>query len=114
MEYVTMRYVQSLPPVVEPPPASDAPTAIAAAAAAHRVGAQRDLRTIPHPQHTDLPVPPVLRRHAPRTNSVENERRTYSRRIRNEPVLLELRSVVDRRRHNQRKNDLTTAIDESV
>lgn len=114
MEYVIMRYVQSLPPLVEPPPGSDAPTAIAATAAAHRVGAQRDLRTIPHPQPTDIPVPPVQRRHAPRTNTVETERRTYSRRIKNEPVLKELRSVVDRRRHNQRKNDLTTAIDEKV
>lgn len=109
-----MRNIQSLPPLVEPPPASDAPAAVAATAPIHRVGAQRDLRTIPRPQPTKTPVTPAERRRAARASQVEAERRTLSRRIKNDPVLKELRSGVERRRRNQRKNDLTTAIDEKI
>lgn len=107
-----MRYVQSLPPLVVPPPSSDAPTAVSPTAAAHPVGAQRELQTIVRAR--EKPVPAVKRRRIPRADPEEAERRTYCRRIRNEPVLQELRAGVDRRRRNQRKNDLTTAVDEKI
>lgn len=40
------------------------------------------------------------------------ERRKYCRRIQNVQVLYELRAGADRRRKNQRKSDITTAVDE--
>ncbi len=40
------------------------------------------------------------------------ERRKYCRRLQNLPVLYDLRATADRRRKNQRKSDITTAIDE--
>lgn len=42
------------------------------------------------------------------------ERRKYCRRLQNIPVLYDLRAESDRRRRNQRKSDITTAIDEVV
>ncbi|MBY0577438.1 MAG: hypothetical protein K2P57_00160 [Burkholderiales bacterium] len=42
----------------------------------------------------------------------DEERRKYCRRLQNIPVLYELRMENDRRRKNQRKGDITTAIDE--
>lgn len=114
MEYVIMRYVESLPPLVGPPPASDAPTAVAATPAAHRVGAQQELLTLPRPRARKTPVPAIDRRTTPRAAPELSERRVYCRRIRSLSCLQELRAGADRRRRNQRKNDLTTAIDEKV
>lgn len=107
-----MRNIQSLPPLVEPPPASDAPAAVAATAPVHRVGVQRGLRTLPRPQQQ--PVEAIERRRAARSSPIEAERRTLTRRIKSKPVLHELRTGHERRRRNQRKNDLTTAIDEKI
>ncbi len=45
---------------------------------------------------------------------VHGERRTYCRRIEHLPILIELRSGIDRRRHQQRAGDLTEHIDEKV
>ncbi|MCR4298854.1 MAG: hypothetical protein NUV75_08910 [Gallionella sp.] len=45
---------------------------------------------------------------------IHGERRTYCRRIEHLPILIELRSVVDRRRHNQRRNDTAEHIDVEV
>jgi len=39
------------------------------------------------------------------------ERRSYCRRIEHRPVLIELRSSIERRRHNQRAGDITEHID---
>ena len=40
------------------------------------------------------------------------ERRRYCRRLQNNPFLYEVRMVNDRRRKNQRRDDITTAVDE--
>jgi hypothetical protein len=45
---------------------------------------------------------------------VHGERRTYCRRTELLPVLVDLRSGFDRRRHNQRKDDITEHVDEKV
>jgi hypothetical protein len=45
---------------------------------------------------------------------VHGERRTYCRRIEHLPILVELRAGYDRRRHNQRGDDLTEHVDEKV
>lgn len=51
--------------------------------------------------------------HAFRERS-EGERRKYCRRLHNTPVLYDIRVMIDRRKRNQRKTDLTTSIDEIV
>jgi hypothetical protein len=53
----------------------------------------------------------VERRHDPH---VDGERRTYCRRSVHQPVLLELRSGIERRHHAQRSTDLTDHIDEEA
>lgn len=42
---------------------------------------------------------------------IHGERRTYCRRIEHLPILLELRSGEERRRHNQRASDTTEHVD---
>lgn len=44
----------------------------------------------------------------------EEERRKYCRRLHNTAILYDLRVVIDRRKRNQRKSDLTTSVDEIV
>ena len=45
---------------------------------------------------------------------VHGERRTYCRRIEHLPMLVELRSGFDRRRHNQREDDIKEHVDEQA
>lgn len=45
---------------------------------------------------------------------IHGDRRTYCRRIEHLPILIELRSGVDRRRHNQRESDTVEHIDVEV
>ncbi len=45
---------------------------------------------------------------------LHGERRTYCRRIEHLPILIELRSGIDRRRHNQRKADIVEHIDVEI
>lgn|SRR3990167_7145953 len=109
-----MRYVQSLPPLVEPLPDSGEVRATAALKAAHPVGP----RTLPPMifRHHQPPValPAINRRWVPRTAAQEGERRKQDRRLRNAPVLEDLRSHLDRRHHNQRKTDLATHVDDQA
>jgi hypothetical protein len=57
------------------------------------------------------PAEEAERRHA---QPVPQERRSYCRRVRQHPLLMELRTETDRRRHRQRKSDSTEHIDEEV
>ena len=56
-------------------------------------------------------IKPLERRN---TENHLGERRTICRRIKIQPLLKELRSRVDRRRHTQRKTDITEHIDEDA
>lgn len=62
----------------------------------------------PYARHEYVTAAEEERRHDPH---VDGERRTYCRRIEHLPVLLELRSGVERRRHNQRTGDIAEHID---
>lgn len=62
----------------------------------------------PHVRHGSDTTGEEEKRHDPH---VDGERRTYCRRIEHLPVLLELRSGVERRRHNQRAGDIAEHID---
>lgn len=59
--------------------------------------------------------PPVSDRNEPGRRTVfPEERRRVSLRIRNQPVLVEFRSGLDRRRRNLRAGDIVEHIDEEV
>jgi hypothetical protein len=51
------------------------------------------------------------KRHDPH---VHGERRIYCRRTEHLPILVELRSGMERRRHNQRSDDITEHVDVKV
>ncbi|MFZ2302245.1 MAG: hypothetical protein WAW10_10330 [Gallionella sp.] len=73
-------------------------------------------------------LPPITEQHARLATSanltepqekrhdthVHGERRTYCRRIEHLPILVELRSITDRRRHKQRGDDETEHVDEEI
>lgn len=107
-----MQYVQTPPPVYTPTsPTADVPAARAVPAVqpvAPHAPSELLLRRL------DTQLPALEQRWVRRPPSVENERRKVCRRILHDPVLEELRSGMDRRRRNQRSNDLTTAIDEKI
>ncbi|MDP2143998.1 MAG: hypothetical protein Q8J80_07685 [Gallionella sp.] len=65
------------------------------------------LVTMPH-EHHEPPQESAERRHDPQ---IQGERRIYCRRLQHLPVLLELRSGLERRHHNQRAGDPTEHID---
>ncbi len=108
-----MRYVQSLPPPVEPVPDSGTVRAIAPAHATPRVR-ERSLPPLVYRPQAAPPQLPAINRRARPLAEPGSDRRTRCRRLRNEPVLLELRSGINRRRRNQRRSDLTTVIDEQA
>ena len=108
-----MKYVSDFPP-----PASGV---VAALEVNTLVGVKRvkpvDALTLPLTQpHTinEAPLDVAMdeeKRHDPH---LHGERRTYCRRIEHLPILVELRSGIVRRRHNQRASDLTEHIDLKV
>lgn len=109
-----MQYVQNLPPIVKPVPDAGDVKPTERVAAAHPVQ-ERTLPPMIYRQHEEAPAEPAIRlRLAPRQATAGNDRRKVCRRVRNEPVLDELRAGTDRRHRNQRKSDLTTAIDETI
>lgn len=107
-----MRYVQSLPPIVEPVPDSGAVKPVAGTHATPRVR-ERTLPALVYHPHAPPPQAPAINRRV-RPPAAAGDRRRLCRRLRDVPVLLELRSGKDRRRRNQRRGDLATAIDEQA
>ncbi|MEO6421372.1 MAG: hypothetical protein ABIR84_01445 [Candidatus Nitrotoga sp.] len=65
-------------------------------------------RSLRSEQQHNLVKPPERRS----AETYLGERRKICRRIKTQPFLKELRSTVDRRRHKQRKSDITEHIDE--
>jgi len=55
-----------------------------------------------------------IKQHKTREISRQAERRIICRRLQHQLILQELRSVIDRRRHQQRRSDLRLHIDEEV
>lgn len=77
-----------------------------------RTGSSQVLRQfIPQLEQQQTRSESVERRKA---ESSHGERRIMCRRIKNQPLLCELRSKTDRRRRQQRKSDVTEHIDEVV
>lgn len=108
-----MQYVQSLPPVYTPTSPTGTVTETRAVHAVERVESHR-IAEVPL-QRLDTQRPALEQAWEPRVfASLENDRRRVCRRLQHEPVLQELRSGLDRRRRNQRRSDLTTAVDENI
>lgn len=108
-----MQYVQSLPPVYTPTSPTGTVVEAQAAPAVQRVEPHRTPE-VPL-QRLDTRLPALEQRwDARKIASTEQDRRKVCRRLFQEPVLEELRSGIDRRRHNQRKTDITTAVDEKI
>ncbi len=109
-----MRYVPSLPPIVEPPQYDGAVKPAASTTALAPVQ-ERSLPPIIFRQHRPAARPDAINRHwRPRADAAIPDRRLICRRTQDAQMLLDLRSGPDRRRHCQRKNDMTTAIDEKI
>ena len=110
-----MKYVPSLPPV--PTGERDALDvyAMARVKAAKPVQARSlpPLVTLPHARPETSPYldEPVERRY---DRHLQGERRVYCRRVEHLPVLVELRSGLDRRHHKRRQGDTTEHVDEAV
>ncbi|MDP2694121.1 MAG: hypothetical protein Q8O58_04535 [Gallionella sp.] len=110
-----MKYVPSLPPPVTGVETGLEVKALARVKRAKPVQARTlpPLVVQPHARHE---APPEVagneeKRHDPH---VHGERRIYCRRIEHLPILVELRSGIDRHRHNQRAGDIAEHIDESL
>jgi len=107
-----MRFVSSLPPV------SMSPTT-------RQVGALTRIDAVKPISSGDQAVPtvgqqaprqettPLVKQQYQRAEPFE-DRRKICRRVSQQPVLVELRSGPDRRRHNMRADDLVDHIDETV
>ena len=110
-----MRYVQSLPPLVEPAAEETAVNAVAHVTAAHNVTEQHQA-LIAYRKHMGnaAELPAINQSWVPRLDPIESDRRKFCRRLQNSPMLHELRSGKNRRLRNQRKGDITTAIDEKA
>jgi hypothetical protein len=104
-----MRFVQYLPPAIIPDLPADTVEAVTGVRpiAPHEPPAQPAARL-------DTERPALEQPWTARPVGADQDRRKYCRRIRHEPVLEELRSGHDRRHRNQRRSDITTAIDETI
>lgn len=91
--------------------APDLPRPVAIVKDPLEVEALTDIRSVQSQARHETPAEAVGEeetRHEPR---VHGERRIYCRRIEYVPVLIELRSGKDRRRHNQRAGDPMEHVD---
>lgn len=110
-----MKYVPSLPPPVVGVETGLEVKALTGIKRAKPVQARTlpPLVVQPHSQREGEPdtADQQERRYEPH---IHGERRTYCRRIEHLPILIELRSGIDRRRHNQREGDTVEHIDVEV
>lgn len=107
-----MQYVQTLP-VVLAPTTDDTVHAAEGVAVVHAVDPETSSNASGMMLNPHLPA--LEQMWEPRALELEKERRRMCRRIyQSPPPLQELRAGPDRRRHNQRRSDLTTAVDEKI
>ena len=75
---------------------------------------QRTLPPLVVQHQSPVPVKPAEQQERRIEASFQGERRTYCRRIEHLPILVELRSELERRRHNLRTDDTTEHVDEEI
>jgi hypothetical protein len=104
-----MRYAPSLPPVTSNTETRQV-TGLSSVYAVKPIRAREPVSLANStPQAAVLPV----RQQAQRVMRFE-DRRKYCRRVSHLPVLVELRSGIERRHHNQREGDMVEHVDETV
>jgi hypothetical protein len=106
-----MRYTPSIPPLATSPNTRQV-------GGLSRIHAVKPVpaadQAVPHVENQALrQVPIPLEQQYQRAESFE-DRRKVCRRVSHQPVLVELRSGLDRRRHNLREGDLVEHIDETA
>ena len=106
-----MRYVPSIPPVTTSPNTRQVRGLTAAQAVKPVFPREQPLPYVE--QHTSHQREALSVEQQPLEMSVE-DRRKACRRVSHQPVLVELRSGQDRRRHNLRGDDATEHIDETA
>ena len=104
-----MRYVPSITPAVDYVEGREVKRVNSVRALKSVSGGEQIALVAEHPHGAY--VPPV--KHEERREVME-ERRKACRRVSHQPVLLELRSGVERRHHNLREGDIVEHIDEKV
>lgn len=107
-----MKFVPSLPPLGPPAAIDRMPVSGVAAIKPTRPVQPRTLIPLVTPQHDpNEPLRGDEYRHDP---LLHGDRRTYCRRCLHIPVLVDLRSGIERRHNNRREGDPTEHIDLSV
>ncbi|HEU0233578.1 MAG TPA: hypothetical protein VFQ94_00400 [Gallionella sp.] len=110
-----MQYVPSLPPPVTAPETGPEVKALAGIKRAKPVQARTLPPLVVQPHARREATPDAAGKEEKRHNPhVYGERRIYCRRIERLPMLVELRSEIDRRRRNQRASDIAEHIDVKV
>jgi len=110
-----MKIVPSLPPATAVTKHEFEVEALAAVKAAKPVQPRTLPPLVVQPRARPKASPDIPERQQRRHDAgIHGERRTYCRRIEHLPALLELRSGFERRRHNQRGDDMTGHVDEII
>lgn len=111
----TMKYVPSLPPPITAPADSFGVKALTRVKSVRPVQ-ERTLPPLVTQRHNYSEAPPDTIQHDERRHAepLPEERRVCCRRINHLPVMEELRSAIERRRHKQRGSDSTEHIDEEA
>ena len=107
-----MRFVSSLPPVTTSPNTREVGGLTRIHAVKPVPSDEQAVPTVQQQTARQEPVPPVKQQYQ-RAEPFEDRRKTC-RRVSHQPVLVDLRSGPDRRRHNLRADDLIDHIDEIV
>ncbi len=104
-----MRYVSSIPPVTTSPNTRQVKGLTATQAVRPVYPHEQSLPYVEQPAHHQGATLSVEQQHG---EMPAEDRRKACRRVSHQPVLVELRSGQDRRRHNMRSDDATEHIDE--
>jgi len=107
-----MRYVSSLPPVTTGPNTRQVGGLTRIHAVKPIEAGEQAVPNVENKSAKQEPMPALVQHHQ-RTEPFE-DRRKACRRVSHLPVLIELRSGVERRRHNLRADDLVDHIDETA
>ncbi len=105
-----MKFAPDIPPPATPPEIRPGVGTLAGTKRVRPVAPRISPPLIVQP-HVPHEPPSGVAEEGERRHDSHGERRTYCRRVEHRPMLIELRSGRERRRHNQRADDITEHID---
>lgn len=109
-----MRFVSSLPPVTSPPGNREVKRVFGVRAVRPVATQEKPVEEVGRYAHQQNPEEALPQSSGEHRHEGLPDRRKYCRRINHFPVLFDLRSGVERRRHHQRERDAVEHIDEQV